>query len=64
MIVKIRDYDSPYYPIAIEVYECKRMIYQNVFPACMKDSDIHFLINTLWGGYNFKVKDERKSKAV
>lgn len=58
MIAKIKDYPSPYYPICIEVQDKGRMIYQNVFPACMTDSEIRFQINSLWHG--IKVKDERK----
>ena len=60
MLVKIKDYDSPHYPIAIEAYNNGRMIYQSVFPACMTDADIHFQINSLWSGYNPTVKDIRR----
>ena len=62
MVVKIRDYDSPYYPIAIEVHDKGRMVYQDVFPACMSDSEIRSQINALWYGYSFIVRDLRKNK--
>ena len=60
MIIKIKDYDSPYYPIAIEAYDKGHMVFQNVFPACMSDADIRFQINSLWSSYNPIVKDIRR----
>lgn len=63
MLVKIKDYKSPYYPIAIEAYDKGRMIYQNVFPASMTESEIRSQINALWYGCNVIVKDCRSTHA-
>lgn len=40
-------------------WENGKMIYQNVFPACMSDAEIRFQINSIWSGYNYRVKDCR-----
>lgn len=48
MLVKIKNYKSKYYPIAIEAYNKGRMVYQAVFPACVSDSELRFQINSLW----------------
>ena len=62
MLIKIKDYKSPYYPVAIEAYDKGRMIYQNVFPASVSDSDLRFQINSLWS--NAIVKDCRSAHSA
>lgn len=59
MLIKIKNYPSPFYPVALEAWENGRMIYHNVFPACMSDAEIRFQINSIWSGYNYRVKDCR-----
>lgn len=58
MLAKIKDYNSTCFPICVEITEHGKMIYYNVFPACMTDAEIRFHINSLWN--NCRVKDCRK----
>jgi hypothetical protein len=59
MLIKIKKYPSPFYPVALEAWENGKMIYQDVFQACMSDAEIRFQINSIWSGYNYRVKDCR-----